>query len=81
MEGARAARPGLARVGIDLHYLPADSPELNRIEPVFRQVKHHDMPTRSFTRQADLRVAAEAGFDADRQRLTRKGDKQPRLRA
>jgi putative transposase len=80
-KAVRAARPGLATLGIFLYYLPAYSPELNRIEPVFKQVKHHDMPTRSFTSRADLRVAVDAGFDAYRQRLTRKGDKQPRLRA
>ena len=34
-----AARPGLAQLGIYLYYLPAYSPELTRIEPVFKQVK------------------------------------------
>src|SRR5437660_211887 len=53
----RAARPGLAKLGIYLYYLPPYSPELNRIEPVFKQVKHHEMPTRSFTTRADLRKA------------------------
>jgi putative transposase len=77
----KAARPGLARLGIYLYYLPAYSPELNRIEPVFKQVKHHDMPTRSFTSKADLRVAVEAGFDAFRQRLRPKADNQLRLAA
>ena len=66
---------------LTLLFLPPYSPELNRIEPVFKQVKHHEMPTRSFTSRADLRVAVDAGFDAYRQRLSRKGDKQPRLRA
>ena len=51
----KAARPGLAKLGIYLYYLPPYSPELNRIEPVFKQVKHHEMPTRSFTTRADLR--------------------------
>jgi hypothetical protein len=49
------ARPGLAKFGILLYYLPADSSELNCIEPVFKQVKHHDMPTRKCTIRADLR--------------------------
>jgi transposase len=74
----KAARPGLARLGIYLYYLPAYSPELNRIEPVFKQVKHHDMPTRSFTSKADLRLAVEDGFDAYRRRLAEKGNIQPR---
>lgn len=77
----KAARPGLTKVGVYLYYLPAYSPELNRIEPVFKQVKHHDMPTRSFTSKADLRVAVEAGFETFRERLRSKGDNQLRLAA
>jgi transposase len=77
----KAARPGLAKLGIYLYYLPAYSPELNRIEPVFKQVKHHEMPTRSFTDKADLRKAVEDGFEAYRQRLRTKSYKEPRLAA
>jgi transposase len=77
----KAARPGLAKLGIYLYYLPAYSPELNRIEPVFKQVKHHEMPTRSFTTKADLRKAVEDGFEAYRQRLRTKSYKEPRLAA
>jgi transposase len=77
----KAARPGLARLGIFLYYLPPYSPELNRIEPVFKQVKHHDMPTRSFTTRADLRKAVEDGFDTYRQRLLHKCDNELRLAA
>src|SRR5262249_60222117 len=39
-----SARPGLARRGIYLYYLPPYSPELNEIEPVLRQVKYPEMP-------------------------------------
>jgi transposase len=77
----KAARPGLAALGIYLSYRPAYSPELNRFEPVFKQVKHHDLPTRSFTSKADLRVAVEAGFDAFRQRLRPKVHNHLRLAA
>lgn len=77
----KAARPGLAKLGIYLYYLPPYSPELNRIEPVFKQVKHHDMPTRSFTTRADLRAAVEAGFETYRSRLRPKDDNHPRLAA
>jgi transposase len=80
-KAVQAARPALAKLGVYLYYLPADSPELNRIEPVFWQVKHHDIPTRSFTTRADLRAAVEAGFGAFRQRLRSKGDNQLRLAA
>jgi transposase len=77
----KAARPGLARLGIYLYYLPAYSPELNRIEPVFKQVKHHDIPVRSYATKAELRKAVEDGFDTFRRRLTSKGDNEPRLAA
>lgn len=75
----KAARPGLAKLGIYLYYLPPYSPELNRIEPVFKQIKHHEMPTRSHTSKAELRQSVEAGFDTYQQRLRQKGDKELRL--
>ena len=77
----KAARPGLAKRGVYLYDLPAYSPELNRIEPVFKPVKHHEMPTRSFTTKADLRKAVEDGFETYRRRLQAKGDKELRLSA
>jgi putative transposase len=77
----KAARPALAKLGIYLYYLPAYSPELNRTEPVFKQVKHHDIPVRSYTSKADLRAAVETGFDTFRQRLLPKTNKEPRLAA
>jgi transposase len=77
----KGARAGLAKFGIYLYYLPPYSPELNRIEPVFKQVKHHEMPTRSFTTRADLRKAVEDGFDAYRRRLQTKCDNELRLAA
>lgn len=58
----RSARKGLADSGIYLYYLPPYSPELNRIEPVFRQVKHQEIPQRSHTNRAGLREAVERGF-------------------
>jgi transposase len=78
---AKAARPGLAKRGIFLYYLPAYSPELNRIEPVFKRVKHHDIPARSYTSKADLRAAVEDGFNSYRRRLAGRSHKQPRRRA
>jgi transposase len=80
-KAVKAARPALAKLGIFLYYLPAYSPELNRIEPVFKQVKHHDIPVRSYTSKADLRQAVEAGFEAFRRRLRSKGNNEPRLAA
>jgi putative transposase len=58
----RAARKGLADRDIYLDFLPPYSPELNRIEPVFRQVKHQEIPQRSHTTRGGLREAVGAGF-------------------
>jgi transposase len=61
-KAVKARRPELARSGIYLYYLPAYSPELNAIEPVFRQVKHHEIPVRSYKSKPGLREAVEQGF-------------------
>ena len=74
----KAARPGLAKLGIYLYDLPAYSPELNEIEPVFKQVKHHEIPQRSHTSKAALRGSVEQGFDAYRKQLRPKGEEQLR---
>ena len=59
----KAERRELTRRGIYLYYLPAYSPELNRIEPVFKQVKHHGIPRRSHKTKAELRASVESGFE------------------
>jgi putative transposase len=74
----RAARPALARLGIYLYYLPPYSPERNRIEAVFRQVKYHRMPTRSYAELGDLRVAVERALRDHRQSLAEKRSKKLR---
>jgi putative transposase len=58
----RNARRWLTASGIYLYFLPPYSPDLNRIEPVFRQVKHQEMPQRSFTTRSALREAVDKGF-------------------
>jgi len=58
----REARHDLARKGIYLYYLPSYSPEFNRIESAFRQVKYQEMPQRSYTRRLELREAVERSF-------------------
>jgi putative transposase len=57
------------RRGIYLYYLPAYSPEPNRIEPVFKQVKHHEIPRRSHKSKAELRASVESGFETDGRKL------------
>jgi transposase len=71
---AKAARPGLAKLGIYLYYLPAYSPELNEIEPVFKQIKHHEIPQRSHTSKGELRQSVEQGFASYGKKLRPKGE-------
>ena len=74
----RAARKGLADLKIYLYFLPPYSPELNRIEPVFRQVKHQEVPRRSHTTRAGLREAVEMGFANYARRLRPKSQRELR---
>jgi putative transposase len=74
----RGARRRLAASGIYLYFLPPYSPELNEIEPLFRQVKYQEMPVRSYTTRAGLREAVESGFDSYRRTLRRKSPGQLR---
>ncbi len=65
-------RKGLAGAGIYLYFLPSYSPALNRIEPVFRQINHQEIPGRSYATRAEPRTAVEQGFaDYGRSLLTR----------
>lgn len=68
-KATKAARAGLAKLGIYLYYLPPYSPELNEIEAVFKQVKHHEIPRRSYPSKAELREAVEQGFHSYRLKL------------
>jgi len=74
----KARRRDLAGRGIYLYYLPAYSPELNRIEPVFRQVKYQGIPVRSYTSKAALREAVEHGFASYAEKVGRKSGQQLR---
>jgi putative transposase len=48
--------------GITLGYLPAYSPELSAIEPLWNSIKQHELPTRSFGVLGDLKRAVDTGF-------------------
>ena len=63
------ARPDLARDGVHLEYLPPYSPELNRIEPLFGAIKHHDLPERSYPTLYGLYQAVTAAFGRAEDRL------------
>jgi putative transposase len=77
----RDARAGLAVAGLYLYFLPPYAPELNAIEPVFRQVKYQEMPQRSHTSRAGLRMAVESGFKTYGRGLKSKCRKKPRRAA
>jgi transposase len=61
----KAALPALWRERIYLYYLPPYSPELNRIERLFRVLKHPGMPVRTYRTYDTLEEAIEAAFLAD----------------
>lgn len=56
------ATPGLAAAGVAFCFLPAYSPELNPIEPLWRHVKHEDLPVRSHPTETALQAAVEAAL-------------------
>jgi transposase len=66
------ALPALARAGLSLFYLPAYSPELNEVEPVFGVIKGHELPERSYSTLSDLLVAVRRAFRRYRHRLARR---------
>ncbi len=53
------ARPALAAAAVHLVYLARYCPEQSGIEPVWNDVKQHQLPVRSFERVADLKQAVE----------------------
>lgn len=71
----RAARKALADAGLYLYFLPPYSPDLNLIEPVFRQVKHQEIPCRSYTTRSGLRTAVDQGFASYGRSLIAKSQK------
>jgi putative transposase len=75
----RAALPGLWAGQIYRYYLPPYSPELNAIEPVFRVIKHDDLPERRYAMVPALTDAVDAGFSNYRASLHAKSQAQPGL--
>jgi putative transposase len=58
----KAALPKLWAQRIYLYFLPPYSPELNEIEPVFRVIKHQEMPARTYPTDAALTTAVDTAF-------------------
>lgn len=65
----RAAQPLLAAANIELVYLARYCPEQSGIEPVWHDVKAHQLPVRSFERVADLKAAVDDALAHKAQRL------------
>ena len=65
----REAAQELEELGIELHYLPAYSPELNDIERTFRKAKHEAMPQRMQPHRRALTAAVHACFGTLRDEL------------
>jgi len=53
----KTALTDLERIGVGFSYLPPYSPDLNRIEEVWRHVKYEDLPVRSYQTLDALRTA------------------------
>jgi transposase len=54
--------PTLAALGVHFYFLPSYSPELNAIEPFWRQVKYQELPERSHPTGEALQAAVEAAL-------------------
>jgi len=77
----RQALPDLRQRNVFLYYLPPYAPELNAIEPVFRAVKHLDLPERRYRSAAELESAVDAAFARVEAKALGQHQHQPRLAA
>ena len=74
----RAAIPILWARGVYLYFLPPYSPALNAIEPVFRVIKHDELPERRYATVPALLDAISAAFITYEEHLIAKHAHQPR---
>jgi len=65
----KEALPALATADVHFCFLPPYSPELNPIEPVWRQVKYQDIPERSHPTDTALQAAVESALATRARRL------------
>ncbi len=77
----RAALPELWAQRVYLYYLPPYSPELNAIEPVFRAIKHRELPERRYATVPALLDAVHAAFATYDEALIGKSAPHPRRAA
>ncbi len=69
------ACPQLAAADVHLVYLARYCPEQSGIEPVWNDVKQHQLPTRSFERVADLKQAVDDALADKARQLHRRSAK------
>lgn len=60
----RGQEKRLSAQGIHFFFLPAYCPEMNEIEPLWRQVKYQDLPDRSHETEQGLYAAVEGALRA-----------------
>ena len=77
-QAVKDALPNLATRGVHFCYLPPYSPELNPIEPVWRQVKYQDLPERSHPTDFALQAAVESALATRAHRLAETTNNLPR---
>jgi putative transposase len=77
----RAAIPDLWTRGIHLYYLPPSSPDLNDIEPLFRVIKHDELPERRYATVPALLDAVHTAFTTYEEVLIAKSVHHPRQAA
>ena len=76
-----AALPALWARGVYLYFLPPYSPDLNDIEPIFRPIKHHQLPERRYATVPALLDAVHTAFTTYEEALITKSAHQPRRAA
>lgn len=77
-QAVKDALPDLTACGVQFCFLPPYSPELNPIEPVWRQLKYQDLPERSHATDTALQAAVDAALTARAQRLAQSANELPR---
>ena len=78
-ERVQQEQEAFERAGITLFYLPAYSPKLSRIEPIWRAVKYHELTTRSYAELAALKRAVEEALARKAEKLLAEREKTTQL--
>ncbi|MET7726623.1 MULTISPECIES: transposase [Streptomyces] len=67
----KSRRDQLAKIGVDLFYLPPRSPELNDIEHIWRSAKYEDYPQRAHTSIEAIAAAVDNALTRQQTRIRR----------